>query len=85
MSFGKRFPFPVFRCVNKSKSIDSFESRCKVRKLINAHSGFSVAQHHFLVNNGKKKRLPPEDESLCNKSTSIFPSLEQGFTLNGGF
>ena len=28
------------------------------------------------VNNGKKKRLPPEDESLCVILPTIFPSPE---------
>lgn len=31
---------------------------------------------HILVNNGKKKRLPPEDESLCIILPTIFPSPE---------
>lgn len=31
---------------------------------------------HILVNNGKKKRLPPEDESLCVIFPLIFPSPE---------
>ena len=30
MSFGKRFPFPVFRCVNKSKNAQT-ERKAKAR------------------------------------------------------
>ena len=44
-----------------------------------ALSSFSVSEGHFIRKNGKKKRLPPEGESLCYCQSPVFSVNRTGF------
>jgi len=61
--------------VSMSKNPLSFSTMQRY-DIYKSTSGVFRRSQHILVNNGKKKRLPPEDESLCIILPLIFPSPE---------